>query len=407
LDAKVLSVTDLTRGVKARLEGAYPDVWVEGQLTNFRGVNASGHRYFSLKDEGAKLDAVLFKFSAARGLAFELEEGQQVLAHGRVSVYEPRGNYQLVCDRIELKGVGALQAAFEQLKRRLQAEGLFDAGRKRPLPVFPRRVAVITSPTGAVIQDILQVTARRCPWVPLVLIPVKVQGEGAKEEIAAALRAVGEGRAGNVDLVIVARGGGSLEDLWAFNEELVARAIAACPVPVLSAVGHETDTTIADFVADRRAPTPSAAAEILCPSADELRARVQSLDQALRQALRSRLGVARRALDALAHRLQRSSPRFRMEQGAQRLDELRQRLGAAVRRLRLSRQQALRALDSQLNALSPLAILGRGYAAAFAADGRLLRSVEGLQPGDGVRILLGQGELDAVVRTVHKERRDA
>jgi exodeoxyribonuclease VII large subunit len=401
-----LSVTELTRGVKARLEGDYPDVWVEGQLTNFRGVNASGHRYFSLKDEGARLDAVLFKFTAARGLAFELEEGQQVLAHGRLSVYEPRGNYQLVCDRVELKGVGALQAAFEQLKRKLEAEGLFDPARKRPLPAFPRRVAVITSPSGAVIQDILHVTARRCPWLPLVLLPVRVQGEGAKEEIAAALAAVGEGRAGAVDLVVLARGGGSLEDLWAFNEEMVARAIAACPVPVLSAVGHEVDTTIADFVADRRAPTPSAAAEILCPSSDELRARGQGLLEALRQALLSSLDLAQGRLESLRHRLQRSSPRFRLEQGAQRLDELRQRLVSAAQRLRRFRGEALKALAAQLHALSPLAILGRGYAVAFDAQGALLRSAGATAPGKKMTVWLGHGAVDAVVEKVHRERRD-
>jgi exodeoxyribonuclease VII large subunit len=401
-----LSVTEITRGVKARLEGDYPDVWVEGQLTNFRGVNTSGHRYFSLKDEGARLDAVLFKFTAARGLAFELEEGQQLLAHGRLSVYEPRGNYQLVCDRVELKGVGALQAAFEQLKRKLEGEGLFDAARKRPLPAFPRRVAVITSPTGAVVQDIFQVTARRCPWLPLVLIPVRVQGEGAKEEIAAALKAVGEGRAGVVDLVVLARGGGSLEDLWAFNEELVARAIAACPIPVLSAVGHEVDTTIADFVADQRAPTPSAAAEILCPSSDELRARGEALLQALRQGLGSSLDMALERLESLRHRLQRSSPRFRLEQGAQRLDELRQRLAAGMQRLRRDAADALRAMSAQLQALSPLAILGRGYAVVFDAQGSLLRSADAVSSGQAVKIWLGRGAVDAVVEGIHRERRD-
>ena len=407
MDAKVLSVSELTQGVKARLEGAYPDVWVEGQLTNFRGVNASGHRYFSLKDEGARLDAVLFKFTAARGLAFELEEGQQVLAHGRLSVYEPRGNYQLVCDRVELKGVGALQVAFEQLKRKLQGEGLFEQDRKRPLPAFPRRVAVITSPTGAVIQDILQVTARRCPWLPLVLVPVKVQGAGAKEEIAAALKAVGDGLAGDVDLVVLARGGGSLEDLWAFNEELVARAIAACPVPVLSAVGHETDTTIADFVADRRAPTPSAAAEILCPSAAELGSRTRALLLAMQRGLAASLDQAAARLEGLRHRLQRASPRFRLEQGAQRLDELRLRLAAAARRLREARAQALRALAARLQSLSPLAILARGYAAAFDGRGLLLRAADAVERGQKIKILLGHGALDAVVESVHAERRDA
>jgi exodeoxyribonuclease VII large subunit len=406
MELKVFSVSELTGGIKSRLESAYPDVWVEGQVTNYRGANASGHRYFSLKDEDARLDVVFFKFAALKGLAFELEEGQQVLAHGRLSVYEPRGNYQLVCDRLELKGVGALQLQFERLKRKLEAEGLFDAKRKRPLPAFPRRVAVITSPTGAVIRDILHVTARRCPWLPLVVVPVKVQGEGAKEEIAAALEAVGRGAAGDVDLVVLARGGGSLEDLWAFNEEQVARAIAACPIPVLSAIGHEVDYSIADFVADQRAPTPSAAAEILCPSAEEIRARIQALLQTLRSEVDARLAAAAARLEALRHRLQRASPRFRLEQAAQRLDELRARLTQAVKtRLRRS-TEALRALQAQLRALSPLEILGRGYAVAFGPEGALLRSAEDIAVGQRLRLWLGRGELDATVEAVRKERRD-
>jgi len=404
LDPKVYSVTELTRGVKTRLEGEFPDLWVEGQITNYRGLNASGHRYFSLKDEGAKLDSVLFKFSAARGLAFELQEGQQVLAHGRLSVYEPRGNYQMVCDRIELKGVGALQQAFEKLKRKLEAEGLFDADRKRPLPAFPKRVAVITSPTGAVIRDILHVTARRCPWLGIVVLPVKVQGEGSKEEIAAALEAVGKGEVGPVDLVLLARGGGSLEDLWAFNEEVVARAIAACPLPVLSAVGHEVDYTIADFVADYRAPTPSAAAEILSPSADDIRQRLRSLLQQLRGQVESLLDLQAERVEALRHRLERASPRFRLEQGAQRLDELRGRLSRAAKRLVQAKAEALRSLAAQMHAYSPLAILGRGYAAAFDAKGTIVRRAAQMKAGDKLRLLLGEGELDATVEAVRKER---
>jgi exodeoxyribonuclease VII large subunit len=403
LEKKVWSVSELTRGVKARLEGDFPDCWVEGQVTNYRGVNASGHRYFTLKDEGAVLSGVLFKFSALKGLPFELEEGQQVLAHGRLSVYEPRGNYQLVCDRIELKGVGALQQRFEQLKKQLEAEGLFDRSRKRPLPAFPKRVAIITSPTGAVIRDILHVTARRCPWLPLVVLPVKVQGEGAKEEVAAALKAVGEGRAGTVDLVVLARGGGSLEDLWAFNEELVARAIAACPIPVLSAIGHEVDYTIADFVADQRAPTPSAAAEILAPSSDEIRARVDTLMGTLRQELEALLDACVERFAALRHRLERASPRFRLEQGAQRLDELRQRLAQAMKRALQGAKDELKSLSAQLQALSPTAILGRGYAVAFGPDGKVLRKAGDAKTGTEIKLWLGQGELDATVKAVRKE----
>jgi exodeoxyribonuclease VII large subunit len=405
MDGKPLTVSQLTQGVKARLEGGYPDVWVEGQVSGFKGVQYSGHRYFALKDEGALLNAVLFKFSAAKGLGFELEDGLQVLAHGRLSVYEPRGNYQLVCDQMQLKGVGALQLKFEQMKRKLEAEGLFAAERKRPLPAFPKRVAVITSPTGAVIRDILHVTARRCPWLSLVVLPVRVQGEGAKEEIAAAFEALGRGDAGPVDLVVLARGGGSLEDLWAFNEEIVARAIAACPVPVISAVGHEVDYSIADFVADQRAPTPSAAAEILCPSSDELRERAQNLMRRIGQETLAIFELRSQRLQSLRHRLGQASPRQRLEQGAQRLDELRVRLSGAIRRGIKAKSDALGALAAQLNALSPLAILGRGYAVAFDADGALLRTAAQAKPGDALRLWLGQGELDVKVEKAHKERR--
>jgi exodeoxyribonuclease VII large subunit len=405
VEGKPLTVSQLTQGVKARLEGGYPDVWVEGQVSGFKGVQYSGHRYFALKDEGALLNAVLFKFAAAKGLGFELEDGLQVLAHGRLSVYEPRGNYQLVCDQMQLKGVGALQLKFEQMKRKLEAEGLFAAERKRALPAFPKRVAIITSPTGAVIRDILHVTARRCPWLPLVVLPVRVQGEGAKEEIAAAFGALGRGDAGPVDLVVLARGGGSLEDLWAFNEEVVARAIAACPVPVISAVGHEVDYSIADFVADQRAPTPSAAAEILCPSSDELRERAQALLRRITQEALAALELRLERVQALRHRLGQASPRQRLEQGAQRLDELRTRLALAVRRGLKAKAEALAALAAQLNALSPLAILGRGYAVAFDAQGRLLRGAAQAQPGDALRLLLGQGELDVKVERTHPERR--
>jgi exodeoxyribonuclease VII large subunit len=405
VDIKPLTVSQLTQGVKARLEGDYRDVWVEGQVSGYKGAMYSGHRYFSLKDEGALLKAVLFKFAAAKGLGFEMEDGMQVLAHGRLSVYEPRGDYQLVCDRLELKGVGALQLKFEQMKRKLEAEGLFETARKRPLPAFPKRVAIITSPTGAVIRDILHVTARRCPWLPLVVLPVRVQGEGSKGEIASAFAAVGRGDAGPVDLVVLARGGGSLEDLWAFNEEIVARAIAACPVPVISAVGHEVDYSIADFVADHRAPTPSVAAEILCPSSEDLRERALGLLQRITQETLAALDLRLERVQALRHRLGQASPLYRLEQGAQRLDELRTRLAAAIKRAMKGKAEALASFAAQLNALSPLAILGRGYAVAFDGQGALLRKAAQVKNGDLLRILLGQGEIDAKVQSIHPERR--
>lgn len=395
-----LSVSELTRAIKGQLEGEYADLLVEGEVTNYRGPASSGHRYFSLKDAGAQIRCVLFRGSAARGLAFELEEGQQVLAHGRISVYEPRGEYQLVAERLEPKGLGSLQLAFEQLKKKLEAEGLFSAERKRPLPVYPRHIVVITSPSGAVIRDILHVTARRCPWISITVLPVRVQGEGAKEEIAAALRYASRHLAAEADLVVLARGGGSLEDLWAFNEETVARAIADCKLPVISAVGHETDFSIADFVADVRAPTPSAAAEILSPSKDELGQDLGQLMARAFQALKVLADEKSYRLKAVDERLQRCHPRARLEAHAQRLDELQGRMGGALKRLLTAKREALSARAGRLNALSPLAILSRGYAACFDAKGRLVRAAKELKLGEGIEVRLGQGSVAASVSKI-------
>jgi exodeoxyribonuclease VII large subunit len=400
VETPALSVSELSSSIKGRLEGDYADVWVEGEVTNYRGPASSGHRYFSLKDAGAQLRAVLFRGAAARGMAFELEEGMQVLAHGRISVYEPRGEYQLVADRLEPKGLGALQAAFEQLKRRLEAEGLFDPSRKKTLPEHPQRVAVITSPGGAVIRDILHVTARRCPWIDILVLPVRVQGQGAKDEISAALRYVSAHPELGVDLVLLARGGGSLEDLWAFNEEAVARAIADCRLPVLSAIGHEVDFTIADFTADVRAPTPSAAAEILSASGEALRARLSQLQSRAGQALEFALNDLMLRLEALGSRLELCHPRARLEAHAQRLDELSLRFEGGMKRALASKRQALAGQAGRLNALSPLAILARGYAACFDSKGRLLRAAKDVKRGDAIEVRLGRGSLGATVAEI-------
>ncbi len=398
MENKAQTVTEVTRRIKGQLEADYREIWVEGEVTNFRGAAASGHRYFSLKDEGAQLRAVLFKQAASRGLAFELAEGQQVLALGRITVYEPRGEYQMVVERMEPRGVGALQLAFEQLKQKLEAEGLFDTARKRPLPSFPKKVAVITSPSGAVIQDILNVTARRCPWIDLLVLPVKVQGAGAKDEISAAIRYASEHLIGEVDLVLLARGGGSLEDLWAFNEESVARAIASCAIPVVSAVGHEVDFSIADFVADLRAPTPSAAAEILSRSGDEWRAEVSEYRSRLEQEIGYFMREKAAFCEALFRRLRLCDPRSLLEGHSQRLDELRGRINAGLRRSLSLKRDELASRAAHLQALSPLAILGRGYAACFDAKGRLLRSAGQAKTGDAIEVRLGRGVLDAVVK---------
>ncbi|HXG04019.1 MAG TPA: exodeoxyribonuclease VII large subunit, partial [Candidatus Binatia bacterium] len=270
----VLTVTQLTEQLRRTVEERFPAVWVEGEISNFR-LYGSGHAYFTLKDEGAQLRAVMFR-TRTRRLRFEPTDGLHVLAFGALEVYPQRGEYQLVVELLEPRGVGALQLAFEQLKQRLGAEGLFDAGRKRPLPRFPRRIGLVTSPDGAALRDMLRIIGRRFAGLSIVLAPCRVQGEGAAEEIAQGLADLN--RLGGVDVIIVGRGGGSLEDLWAFNEEVVARAIAASKVPVISAVGHEVDVTIADFVADVRAPTPSAAAEMVAARRDELIERFAALE---------------------------------------------------------------------------------------------------------------------------------
>ncbi|MBA2604987.1 MAG: exodeoxyribonuclease VII large subunit, partial [Acidobacteria bacterium] len=270
---QVLTVSELTSGIRAALETGFGELWVEGEISNCRVWN-TGHVYFTLKDGGAQVKAVMFR-SAHRYLRFKIEDGLKVIARGGLSVYEPKGEYQLVCEHLDPHGRGALQLAFEQLKRKLHAEGLFEEGRKRPLPALPRKIGIVTSLDGAALRDILKVLGRRHPNAHLVIRPTRVQGEGAAGEIARAIAAVAQ--LDGVDVVIAARGGGSAEDLWAFNEEVVARAVAASPVPVISAVGHEVDVTIADFVADLRAPTPSAAAEMVVSAKEEFCARIERL----------------------------------------------------------------------------------------------------------------------------------
>ncbi|HSK10828.1 MAG TPA: exodeoxyribonuclease VII large subunit, partial [Vicinamibacterales bacterium] len=267
---RVWTVTALTAALRDLLETRFADVWVEGEISNCRPWH-TGHLYFTLKDAGAQVKAVMFR-SAVRALRFKAEDGLRVIVRGRLSVYDPKGEYQIVCEQMEPHGLGALQLAFDQLKKRLQADGLFDQARKRRLPALPRRIGIVTSLDGAAVRDIINVISRRHPNASLVIRPTRVQGEGASREIARALQAVA--RVPDVDVVIVGRGGGSIEDLWAFNEEMVARAIARCPIPVISAVGHETDVTIADFVADVRAATPSAAAEIVVAGKNEFCSRV-------------------------------------------------------------------------------------------------------------------------------------
>ncbi|MBC8290247.1 MAG: exodeoxyribonuclease VII large subunit [Planctomycetes bacterium] len=405
--AKPKSVTQLTREIKNLVEGQIGVQWVAGEISNCRPAR-SGHVYFTLKDEHAQIAAVVWRLTAER-LKFQLKDGMEVVAMGPVEVYAARGNYQLIVEQLVPKGVGALETALRQLKEKLEKEGLFDRDRKRPIPRIPQRIALITSPTGAAVKDMLQVITRRWPAASVLLMPVKVQGEGAAAEIAYALRNVQ--RIPDVDVVVTGRGGGSLEDLWAFNEEPVARAIAECPIPVVSAVGHEIDVSIADLVADVRALTPSEAGELVVPSCDELSAELMSVQNRLVAGLRRKADHARLQLDALASRRAMTNPQQMVRQLAEQLDELADRISsAAKRRLENERHQLARQVG-QLEALSPLGVLSRGYSMTFrAAEGdasdptairqSLLREAGEAAPGDRMLTYLNQGQIVSRVESV-------
>ena len=354
---EVLSVSRLNRQAKQLLESHFAPVWVEGEISNFRH-HTSGHMYFVLKDDRAELAAVMFA-SLNVSLPFTPASGQHVLARGNLTLYEARGQYQLVVQNLYPAGAGELWLAFEALKGRLQAEGLFDPARKKPLPAFPRRIGVVTSPVGAAVRDIIQVVGRRAPHVTLVVRPTRVQGAGAAEDIAAALEEFGA--YGRVDLVIIARGGGSLEDLWAFNEEVVARAVAACPLPTLSAVGHETDTTICDLVADARAPTPSAAAEL---AAVDREAYLQYLDErisAVERIMRRRLRESRRQLTQVRQHYAFRRPLLVISRRKEQIQQLSGGLRLGMRNLAERKSQALGVAAAGLHALNPRGVLRRGY----------------------------------------------
>ncbi len=392
----ILSVSELTARVKAYLEGGYPDLWVSGEVTDFR--NRQGrHYYFALKDERSKVRAIIFG-AGSRRLGFDLEDGMELVCHGRLNVYEPQGSYSLIIDHCEPKGLGALQLAFEQLKKKLEGEGLFAAERKRPLPFLPRRIGLITSPTGAAVRDIIHVLTRRFSSIEIALFPVRVQGEGAAPEIAHAIERMNE--RDDLDLLIVGRGGGSIEDLWAFNEEIVARAIAASGLPVISAVGHEIDFTIADFVADVRAPTPSAAAEIAVPVRAELMRTLSDRRRQLAFALLKALEMRRSALVAFRARL--GDPRRRLPDLLLRVDGLRQRLLYVMPTEFAARQRRLEHLHSNLEHLSPLHILAKGYAVVEGPHGGAVTRAAELSPDDELRLRFHEGAAAARVTTVEK-----
>ena len=415
---RVYSVSELTSAVRTLFEDQLGEIWVEGEISNCRVWN-TGHLYFTLKDRDAQLKAVMFR-TTLRYLKFTPEDGLHVVARGRLGVYAPKGEYQIVCEHIEPHGLGALQLAFEQLKKKLQAEGLFEAARKRPLPALPRKIGIVTSLDGAALRDIIKVLRRRQPNAHLVIRPARVQGEGAAGEITRALRAIAQ--VPGVDVIIAGRGGGSAEDLWAFNEEMVARAIAACPVPVIAAVGHEVDVTIADFVADLRAPTPSAAAEMVVAAKEEFCARIDRLEQRLhmaarlgaamparratelthllRTAMRARLARHDRHFRALRQRLETQDVRRRMTAARGRLQSVEGRLDAAALRVRERADTRFRVLAGRLENLSPLAVLARGYAVCWNEDRTaIIRSAESLADGERVKVTLQQGEIDCEVKT--------
>jgi exodeoxyribonuclease VII large subunit len=384
-----MTVGDLTRYIRGLFEVDYrlQDIWVEGEISGVTR-HTSGHIYFTLKDSSAQIACVMWKTVAPMHGEL-IVHGMQVVAHGKVSVYEPRGQYQLYVDRVQPKGLGDLHAQFELLKARLEAEGLFAPERKRPLPEFPHRMGLVTSPTGAAVRDICNVLSRRWPLVEVILAPTQVQGEDAPPQIVAALAALY--RRDDLDLIIVARGGGSLEDLWAFNDERVARKIAGSPVPVVSGVGHETDFTIADFVADVRAPTPSAAAELTTPDRTELGAQLAALCAQLAAALADDLRGRRVALESQVRALAHLSPANQLINWRQRTDDLMMQATLGISHLLQLRRERLTGVAARLEALNPLAVLQRGYA-VVRRDGQLVRSVSQVERGDRLAVRVSDGE---------------
>jgi exodeoxyribonuclease VII large subunit len=381
-----LTVTELTSQIRGVIEPSFGDVWVQGEISNFRPAS-SGHVYFSLKDQNATISAAAFGWGA-RKRKFEPKDGMQVLCHGRVTLYAPRGSYQITVDQIEPLGAGALQIAFEQLKAKLAAEGLFEQSRKRRLPEFPVRLAVVTSPSGAAIQDMLNILARRAPHVRVTIIPAVVQGDSAPAQIIRGLELANQHHLG--DIVVLARGGGSIEDLWCFNDENLARAIAHSRLPVVSAVGHEIDFTISDFVSDLRAPTPSAAAELVTGHWVDAIGKVRESKIRLVQSMQRDLLTRKTLLSHISARV--IGPRDRLREQAQRCDELSMRLERAFRVRLEKRHSTLQQLMGKLDALSPLRVLERGYAITQDKNGNIIRSAAKIQSGQEFQIKFSDGQ---------------
>lgn len=402
MEARVFTVSELTDLIKQTLEDGFPGVWVTGEISNYIH-HSSGHRYFTLKDRNAQVKAVIWKFTG-QNLPFEPQDGMKVKLFGDLTVYPKNGVYQLRVNRIAKLGVGDLEAQFQELKEKLLNEGLFDEAVKKPLPRFPRAIGIVTSPTGAAIRDMINILQRRAPWVKIILAPVHVQGDSAAPEIAQAVAQFN--RYGAVDLIICGRGGGSLEDLWAFNEEAVARAIYASEIPVVSAVGHQVDFTIADFTADLRAPTPSAAAELTVPDRVDLLADLAQLRKKLSRSALTYIELAQEKLTGLMR-----SPVFRrplefVYQRYQEVDDIRTRLAREMQSYVKNRRQELQLVTDKLYALSPQAVLRRGFAVVRgSSDGQILKDAKNIEEGAGVDIKLYRGELTAAV-TGRKQESD-
>ena len=443
---KIYTVSEINRLAQELLEGQFSNIWIEGEISNFRGASGSGHCYFSIKDANSQVDVVAFK-GVMSYLRFQMGDGLKILVFGRVSLYTQRGRFQIIAEKIEPKGLGALQIAFEQLKKKLEAEGLFDPARKKPIPAFPQRIGIVTSPTGAAVKDILSIIDRRFANVEIIIYPVKVQGDGAKEEIAEAINYLNNNYP-DIDVMLVGRGGGSIEDLWAFNEEIVARAIAASKIPVISCVGHEIDFTIADFVADLRAPTPSAAAELVVKNKADLEKTIDDLRSRLVQGIQGELEFLSEKLNGTARSAVFSKPQRIFESQLQTLDYMLEKMRAAFDKCYVAQENRAGMLGSKirllspeqvlnekgklldlklerfsgiaahrlgkmgdtlknfagrLEALSPLAVLSRGYAIAWALPGNvLLKSYDQVSARDRVKIRLGSGEIEASVEKTFK-----
>lgn len=383
----IYSVSEITYQLKQLIETNFSSIWMEGEISNFKH-HSSGHMYFSLKDADAEINAVMWR-GINQSLKFRPEDGMKVLAQGKISLYPPRGQYQIMVNELQPAGAGELQIAFEQLKRKLQEEGLFDEARKRPLPRYPVKIGIVTSETGAALQDMLNVLQRRAPYIEVLLAPARVQGEGAAPEIVRGIHLLNSIE--DLDVIIIGRGGGSLEDLWPFNEEIVARAVARSRLPVVSAVGHEVDYSISDFCADYRAPTPSAAAEVVARDSVELLAELDGFEATFRRLLRGRIDILKNRLDRIESHYAFKMPAQRLATMSQRLDDVHSRMEESVLRLIRERKQQLESYVKQIELVKPDRVLQRGYSITKNQAGDIIRSIEDLNIGDEIETSFAQG----------------